>query len=353
MMNIKRKISVVMTAIFTTFMILNGVQASAINNTGSLKSQISVVTKYVTVAETYVKPKVFTVKWAQVSVNSAKNQINNLTSKTYRNLFMKRLNAVQIKINARIKVLAALNAATAENAQLLKATTTKVISLEASAKSNLTVAVNLVAAEKLILPATSEVAKLANGADKAALQKRITIASTKITNARATFNGAVAATHNVTTLSAVILSAQALQTGAIEGSEDGNYAIGSKEILESAITTGQAIVTNAAVTSQSAIDIAVTTLKAAVASFNSGLVVTHDVTALSASILSAQGIYSGAIEGSAAGNYAVGSKDTLQAAIIAAQTIVTNATNTSQGDINTALAELNTAIATFNAGVVL
>jgi hypothetical protein len=341
MMNNKRIFSSIMAAIFMTYVLLVGVPASASTKKILEKYQISNATKYVIAAENYAKPKTFTVKWAQISVYSAEAQINKIASKTVRNILTNRLTKVQLKINARAKNISDTNKAMV-----------KVILLEKAARLNLTIGVNLTTAEALITPTITEVAKLMDGTAKVALQGRILVAKTKITKARTAFNAALLATHNVTTLSAVILTAQGLYDGATEGTANGNYVVGSKGILQSAIAAAQTVVTNAGVTTQADIDTATAVLNAAVAAFNAGQVATHDVTTLSAIILTAQGLYDGTTEGTANVNYAVGSKGILQSAIAAAQTVVTNAGVTTQADIDTAATVLDAAITVFNAGQV-
>jgi hypothetical protein len=80
------------------------------------------------------------------------------------------------------------------------------------------------------------------------------------------------------------------------------------------------------------------------------LVLIGDLTALTAEIVSAQSIHDGATEGTEGGQYAAGSKATLQAAIDAAETLTDQDT---QEDIDAALVTLQAAVTAFLAGVVL
>ena len=175
---------------------------------------------------------------------------------------------------------------------------------------------------------------------------------TTINNAVTEFNSKKVVTHDTTALQSAIQAAQTLHDGATEGTVDGQYAIGSKAILQAAITAAQLVVTNGATTTQTAIDEAVTTINNAVTTFKEGKVVTHDTTALQSVIQAAKALYDKAVEGTEYGQYAQGSKKTLQDAIDAAQLIVTNAGTTSQTTIDEAVNTLNNAVSTFNAGEV-
>tara|TARA_R110002096_G_C14654152_1_gene726763 strand:- start:1583 stop:2668 length:1086 start_codon:yes stop_codon:yes gene_type:complete len=80
-------------------------------------------------------------------------------------------------------------------------------------------------------------------------------------------------------------------------------------------------------------------------------VVTIDKTVLQAAITTATTLLSDTTEGTAVGNYTVGSKTILQDAINLAQAIVDNASST-QAQVNAAVVSLNSAIDTYNAAIV-
>ncbi|MDO8575102.1 MAG: dockerin type I domain-containing protein, partial [bacterium] len=69
---------------------------------------------------------------------------------------------------------------------------------------------------------------------------------------------------------AVITSAQSLHNGANEGTSPGEYAVGSKAILQTAINTASLITSSEA---QSVVDAAVTTLNSTVAVFSTQIIV--------------------------------------------------------------------------------
>ncbi len=144
-----------------------------------------------------------------------------------------------------------------------------------------------------------------------------------------------------TALNSAIASAQTLHDGATESTTPGDYVVGSKVILQTAIDTASAVPGSA---SQSTIDAALATLNAAVNTFNASIVPPSDISALTTAITNAQTIHDAATEGILAGQYAVDSKATLQSAIDTASAI-TNAV--SQGTVDTAIVTLNDALTTF------
>ncbi|MDI6395891.1 FIVAR domain-containing protein, partial [Clostridioides difficile] len=85
--------------------------------------------------------------------------------------------------------------------------------------------------------------------------------------------------------------------------------------------------------------------------FKAGKVVAVDKTALQDAVTAATSLHAGATEGTAAGNYAVGSKATYKTAIDEAQAILDKA-DVTQKEIDDAVTALNTATATFEAGKV-
>ncbi|MED2748279.1 hypothetical protein P4307_29410, partial [Brevibacillus porteri] len=74
-------------------------------------------------------------------------------------------------------------------------------------------------------------------------------------------------------------------------------------------------------------------------------------TALNNAITAAQGTHNGATEGTATGEYAVGSKATLQAEIDKAQLVADN-TNATKAELDQAKSDLDAAVTTFEAGKV-
>ena len=157
-------------------------------------------------------------------------------------------------------------------------------------------------------------------------------------------------TLDKTAIAAAISAATTKVGAAVEGTAVGNYAVGSKAILTTAIAAAQSA--SDAATIQSDITTALATLNAAVSTFDGGLVTVGpvDKSALTTAIAAATTKVGAAIEGTATGNYAVGSKAILTTAIAAAQSASDAATTA--GQVTTALNNLNTAVATFEAGKV-
>ena len=185
--------------------------------------------------------------------------------------------------------------------------------------------------------------------NESATQAQINAANTALNIAIATFESGKVPPLSLTEINDVISNAQTLHDGAVEGTEIGQYAVGSKAILQSAIDAAQAVVDNQDAT-QALIDSAKTNLDTAVAAFEAGLVFgpDRDITVLTATIATAQSLHDSAVEGTSVGEYAFGSKATLQAAIDAAQAIADDL-STNQLQVDNANATLEDAITAFQA----
>jgi len=155
---------------------------------------------------------------------------------------------------------------------------------------------------------------------------------------------------NKSALVAMITNAQKVYTGAIEGSAEGQYPTGSKAILQTAITAATTVNTTLTIT-QAAVDQAVIDLQTAITQFQAkSTSVNKD--ALVTAIASAQNVNDRTIEGSANGQYPIGSKATLQIAINAATNINTN-TLVTQAQVDAAITTLQTAVTAFKAKVIV
>ena len=156
----------------------------------------------------------------------------------------------------------------------------------------------------------------------------------------------VTAQSDFTALDAAIASAEGIDAAAVEGTAPGQYPAGSKGTLEAAILDAESVSHSA---DQSIVDAAVVTLNDAIAAFQASVIGPSDTSALSAAITSAQTLHDGATEGTDPGEYAVGSKATLQSAIDVAASI-TSAED--QTVVDAAVVTLNDAVADFEASVV-
>ncbi len=185
--------------------------------------------------------------------------------------------------------------------------------------------------------------------DTASTQAQINSALTDLLMAVNTFEDAEIPPLDFTDLNAEILSAQGLHDGANEGVEIGEYAVGSKLILQAAIDTAKAVVDSSSNLSQAEVDSALLDLQSAVADFDQGRIggPDRDITQLISTIASAQVLHDDAIEGTDLGNYPIGSKATLQAAIDTAQGVADDI-STGQTIVDAAQATLQAAITTFN-----
>ncbi|WP_214630911.1 family 10 glycosylhydrolase [Paenibacillus agaridevorans] len=164
----------------------------------------------------------------------------------------------------------------------------------------------------------------------------------------AIYNVTPAATLNKTALIGAIATAKSLLLGAVEGTQGGQYPIGSTAILNDALIAAQSLVSS---TVQSDIDRAAETLNAAVNTFKTSQIPLIDIQGLKAAIDSAKAKHDLAVEGALPGQYQSGAKAALQAVIDAANTVYNNAGAT-QGDVEAAKTALAQAVADFDGMVV-
>jgi len=153
-----------------------------------------------------------------------------------------------------------------------------------------------------------------------------------------------------TALTDAIKAANTKYMNATEGLEAGQYAVGSKAAFKTAIDTAQAVADNAEAT-QAQVNQAVTDLKTAEGVFDAAKVTAVSKTALTDAIKAANTKYTNAVEGSAAGQYALGSKAALKTAIDTAQAVADN-TEATQAQVNQAVTDLKAAEGIFDAAKV-
>lgn len=153
-------------------------------------------------------------------------------------------------------------------------------------------------------------------------------------------------------LQAAIQTAKNYYSTAVEGYQEGLYIVGSKAILQSAISDATLVNVKSGV-SQTEVATATATLNAAIETFLSSLYVPDAVNKaiLQTTIGQANTLYSSAVEGYLKGNYPVGSKTDLMTAISAAQAVNSD-DNVSQEAVDLAVTNLKTAIETFKSLVI-
>ncbi|MFF2992953.1 cohesin domain-containing protein, partial [Streptomyces cyaneofuscatus] len=151
-----------------------------------------------------------------------------------------------------------------------------------------------------------------------------------------------------TQLTAAIQSAQSLHDKAVEGSDTGQYPVGSKAVLLTAIEHASAVTTNEGAT-QAEVDAKVIELNRAVEAFTE-LVIGVSKAELQQTILQAQQLSATAVVGSSQGQYPLEAKNVFDAAIQSAMVVRDN-TGSTQAEVNTAVTALKTAITTFRSSV--
>ncbi len=184
--------------------------------------------------------------------------------------------------------------------------------------------------------------------DPEAIQSVIDAALSDLLMALNTFNAGEVPPLDFTALEEAINSAQELHDNAEEGTEIGQYQVGSKAILQAAIDDADAIANTSEGITQTDVDEALATLTEAVNTFEGGIVggPERDTTELEAKITEAQTIHDAAVEGTALGQYPPGSKSILQTAIDDAQAVVDDL-SLPQSDVDAAVVTLQTALDVF------
>jgi len=149
-------------------------------------------------------------------------------------------------------------------------------------------------------------------------------------------------------LNAAIEQAEALHAAAIEGTQPGQYPVGSKLALQAAINSAIVVKNDASATGEQ-VAASLNALNLAVKVFTDSVIpsVPGDRTVLNAAIAAAQSKHDRTIEGTKVGKYTAGSKALLQSAINAAK----NA-GSSQWQIDEAVTMLNKAVQAFMAKIV-
>lgn len=145
-----------------------------------------------------------------------------------------------------------------------------------------------------------------------------------------------------TTLDATILLAQTSHDAAVEGTEVGQYPVGAKAELQTAIDAAQSVRDLVGVT-QDQVNTANTSLNTSIVAFDAQKIIDLDVT-----IKQAQALHDAAVEGTELGQYVAGSKAALQTSIDLAQS-VRDLAGVTQTQLNAANTNLQVAIAAFEA----
>lgn len=186
-----------------------------------------------------------------------------------------------------------------------------------------------------------------------ATQNEIDAAISALLIAISDFNNLQVPPLNFTELNTAIDDAQELHDGAVEGTEIGQYASGSKANLQAQIDEANTVASTTEGILQTAIDDALTDLLAAVEVFESGRVggPERDTTELEATIVEAQNLLDNSVEGTNPGEYPVGSKATLQTALDNAQAVIDDISLV-QSAVDEANENLQEAIATFENSII-
>jgi len=143
-----------------------------------------------------------------------------------------------------------------------------------------------------------------------------------------------------------------VHNAAVEGTAVGHYAVGSKLILKNAIDRAQVVLNDATNQTVQQLVVAKNALNQALFIFENGKVQAGDATALITALANANNIYNQAVEGTAVGQYAVGSKVIFKNAIDKAQEVLDDLANQTVQQLTDAQNTLNQALVIFENGKV-
>lgn len=184
-------------------------------------------------------------------------------------------------------------------------------------------------------------------------QGQIDAATTTLEDAAVTFQREIITAGDPSALSTAINEASTLHTTALEGTSVGQYVASSKAILKTAIDTAQSVLDDASNKTVQQLSNAKDALDQAVDVFGNGIVKAGDATTLTTAIQEATTLHANAVEGAVAGQYVVGSKATLKAAIDTAQLVLDHASNKTAQQILDAKNTLNQAVVVFDKSKVI
>jgi hypothetical protein len=161
------------------------------------------------------------------------------------------------------------------------------------------------------------------------------------------FEGKVIKAGNATALGTKISEAEQALISHIEGTNVGQTPKVDRDILQESISVAQVVFTDASNKTQSELDDATRILNDSIIMFESSIIKAGDTTALSSAILEAKNIHTNSTEGIEVGEYVIGSKEILEAAINSAQLVVDSALNQTNSQIEEAKAKLDQSIENF------
>ncbi|TXK80328.1 cohesin domain-containing protein [Paenibacillus sp. N3.4] len=195
--------------------------------------------------------------------------------------------------------------------------------------------------------------------NKAAQTTSITISNMKVSNGEVgtqvkgtSFNLQILMAADKSALNALMTSTQNLYNTAVEGTKIGQYPVGTKAVLLTAINNAKTVSDNQNATQQQ-VDDATVALNAAKQTFTDSVIkpVDSDKSALNALMTSTQNLYNTAVEGTKIDQYPVGTKAALLAAINNAKIVSDNEMATQQ-QVDQAVVVLNAAKQTFTDSVI-
>lgn len=178
-------------------------------------------------------------------------------------------------------------------------------------------------------------------------QKELDDITRTLQEAITVFEGKVIKPGNTISLDTKITEAKQVLISHIEGTNVGQTLKTDRDILHEAISVAQVVFDDAANKTQSELDDSTRVLNDSIITFKNSVIKAGDITALSVSILEANNIHTNSIEGVEVGEYVIGSKEILEAAIKEAQLVMDSALNQTNLQLAKAKATLDQSLEEF------
>jgi hypothetical protein len=183
-------------------------------------------------------------------------------------------------------------------------------------------------------------------------QNQLDAATADLRAAMARFDGAVIKAGDAAALDALLIVADQTLTDHPEGTGVGETSGAVRTALQAAIGIAQAVADDSANQTQNQLDASAADLRAAIATFEGGIIKAGDAAALGTLLVEANQKLTDHPEGTGVGETSAVARTALQAAIGIAQAVADDSANQTDTQLGAASADLRAAIATFEGGII-
>ncbi|BBI34025.1 S-layer homology domain-containing protein [Cohnella abietis] len=167
------------------------------------------------------------------------------------------------------------------------------------------------------------------------------------------FEATIIPAGNPVALGTALTDANQKLTAHPQGTDVGQTSASDRTVLQTAISVGQQVFTQAANYTQDQLDNAVGTLRTAIQAFEATIILAGDPATLGTALTDANQKLTAHPQGTDVGQASASDRTVLQTAISAAQQVFTQAADYTQGQLDNAVGTLRTAIQAFEATIIL